>query len=589
MFTIVTLLLAFDLVYIAFWGTEFDQTPPLGRSLQIWGLHLLLALPLTAVAAAVSRFGRRLPRPERATGGLFAATGIGLATWIEATHHYVGWKAALLLGGLVGLVVLGLALVLRTRFRARDFPGAVAVLAVSLFAVEMSVERSERSEAGHPVARPTSDLPHVFFLVVDTLRSDHLSSYGYTLPTTPFLDRIARRSTVFSRNYSGCPSTSPSTAALLGSPFPYTIDFVANGRQALRTMLPTFMGTTGYLTAGFSANPWVSRGNGFGRGFRHFRTMQFFDKEFALTHAIWNVGGRFGFEAPDFLSGDLLNTEVVGWLGGVGRKQPLFCYVHYMGPHYPYTPAPEYLALARGDARLGHRYPPGLARGSAPFEKGGQAEEEVRAAVLELYDLEIVQWDRALGRLWNHLEANGWLENSVVILTSDHGEAFQDREMWGHGNSLYPEVLRVPLVVYRSWDRTSRRVESPVSNTRVMQLVKTIVEAPPEIRRTIAPEAHLTFEGGLVFSQHSYGDGSHRGASVIDGDSRCVVMLKDDESVAETFDLETDPGEHRSVPDSRPDLETLARTLLPSVSDVVPATEIDETRRELLESLGYLE
>jgi len=412
--------------------------------------------------------------------------------------------------------------------------------------------------------------PNVLFILVDTLRRDHVTSYGYRRNTTPEIQsRLALPGAVVEEAYSQAPWTLPSVVSFLTGRQPGELlssDMASFGIPKEVEPLAESMGRLGYQTAGFVANPTLHTGAGFDRGFRTWFAPPA-DIKWMMKHA------------------DDLNARAVPWLKA-SQDRPFFAYVHYIDPHDPYTnPDVE---------RLGGRSPflPGY---SGPVDGGwihgiytGQIQlpdpvqdiPHIRA----LYDSEVSYVDRHIGELLSALDPEV-LANTLIVLTSDHGEELYDHGGWKHGQSLYEEQIHVPLIF--RWDghiQPGTRVKGTV---RLMDLVPTLAEAvgmkaDPEWDGVSLLPA-LTGKGDVprkpAFAQH-LSSGPLRAAAVLNGRKLMLYNARepfqpngpleanlyrvDQERFKrmELYDLTRDPEERRNL---LPGDEGMAAELAPAI------------------------
>ena len=136
------------------------------------------------------------------------------------------------------------------------------------------------------------------------------------------------------------PTTTPSTAAILGTPFPFIADYPENRMQPEGLILARDLQEQGFQTLAVSANPFISPSMGFDHGFSRFANLRFPDKDFAVTHLLWVAGERLGLPLPDMLRAGRVNPRVQAWLDSLDPGRPNFGYLHYMDPHNPYDPPP---------------------------------------------------------------------------------------------------------------------------------------------------------------------------------------------------------------------------------------------------------
>lgn len=272
--------------------------------------------------------------------------------------------------------------------------------------------------------RPPPDL-NVVFLVVDSLRADHLGLYGYAAPTTPFLDKLGEDSVVFERAYAPSSYTSQSVAALLTGRLPTSGGAIglleAAPSEEAATLGRVFRGG-GFRTAIVSNQP-LLKARGFTRGFE--------DIQVSDLNAAWT--------AED------VTRRALRFVDDYPGEQ-FFLFAHYLEPHQPYSPPQPF----------GERF--GATAGSttadidaltAEVEAGialDPQDPRVRQLVAN-YDGEIAYVDSAIGELVEGLESRGVLDRTLIIVTGSQGEEFLEHNYLGHAWTLHEEVLRVPLLV----------------------------------------------------------------------------------------------------------------------------------------------
>ncbi|HYO15505.1 MAG TPA: sulfatase [Thermoanaerobaculia bacterium] len=403
------------------------------------------------------------------------------------------------------------------------------------------------------------DRPNILLIVVDTLRFDHLTPYGYRRDTSPHIERLlAQSGTVVEEAYAQAPWTLPSVISFLTSRSPGEIlgdDSKAYGLPPGVETLAGVMADLGYETGGFFANRTLHEGNGFARGFK-----TFFSPPKSNTSVTFPDGGD-------------LNARVLPWLEA-HRNAPFFLYVHYMDPHDPYVNPeiaggrspyfPEYKGKLDGtDVH-------GINMGQIALEN---PKEDV-AQITALYDSEIRYVDRFIGELIDSLPPRV-LANTLIVLTADHGEELYDHGGWKHGFSLYEDQIHVPFLA--RWDGripAGRRISGTV---RLLDLAPTLVKAaggkvPPSWQGIDLMPA-LTGAADLprrpAFAQHMM-TGPLRAAAVLD--RRKLILFNDQTPFApanryderfwtldlgrmqrvELYDLAKDPRERSNQVAARP-------------------------------------
>ena len=334
----------------------------------------------------------------------------------------------------------------------------------------------------------------VLLITADTLRADHLGSYGAVDVATPNLDALAARGVRFEDVLSVSNTTSPAHASLFSGVYPKDHGVTTNRLvlpETVRTLAEAFA-ELGRVAIGSSGARHMNADiSGFGQGFDvflHTPPTFFVDAESGAIQA------REGYRYADRIHAELFDV-----LDDVG-EQPFFAWLHYYDPHTPYAPGSSWreardLAPAEeGDADaldqlVDRRLTIDPDFGAFPSRKGGRFElsraqqrrrltdefpvldfldsERDVEAVRELYRAEIEELDRDLGQLFARLEAAGRLEDTVIVFTADHGESLGEREIWFDHMGLYENTLRIPLVFAGPGLPSGRVATAPVSSIDV--------------------------------------------------------------------------------------------------------------------------
>ena len=417
---------------------------------------------------------------------------------------------------------------------------------------------------------PKTERPNVLFIVVDTLRRDRVTAYGYRRNTTPEIQgRLALPGAVVEEAYSQAPWTLPSVVSFLTGRQPGELlssDMASFGIPPEIEPLAERMGRLGYQTAGFVANPTLHTGAGFDRGFRTWFAPPA-DIKWMLKHA------------------DDLNARAVPWLKA-SQDRPFFAWVHYIDPHDPYTnPDIErlggrspFLPDYRGTVDGGWIH--GIYTGNLQLPDPVRDVPQIRA----LYDSEVSYVDRHIGELLATLDPEV-LANTLIVLTSDHGEELYDHGGWKHGQSLYEEQIHVPLIF--RWDGRIRPGTRVKGTVRLVDILPTLaaavgMKADPEWDGVNLLPA-LTGEGTVprkaAFAQH-LSSGPLRAAAVLNG--RKLMLYNGSEPFQpagpveshlhginqarfrrmELYDLARDPEERRNL---LPGDEEAAAALAPAI------------------------
>jgi len=316
------------------------------------------------------------------------------------------------------------------------------------------------------------DRPNVLLISIDSLRADHLGCYGYARATSPALDRLARDGALFQNHCASTSWTLPSHAALFTS-LPDGIHGCTDSDRALDGSAPTlaerFRGA-GYATAGFFSGPFLHPVFGFGRGFQSYEDCTSYG---ALTNEIapetFNGDGRLDRAAHSDVTGPRIFAALERWFTG-RPKRPFFLFVHLWDVHYDYIPPPPF------DKEFDPDYT-GAFTGVDFFWNSqvnpGMDPRDLQHLVA-LYDGEIAWTDTFVGKIRELLETRGLLDDTVVAVTSDHGDEFFEHGQKTHRRSLYDEVTHVPLVL-----RFPRRVRAGTTlraQTRSIDVGPTLLE-----------------------------------------------------------------------------------------------------------------
>jgi len=359
----------------------------------------------------------------------------------------------------------------------------------------MAAEPLYESDPSAPA--PSAPRPNLVLVSWDTVRADVLDLWGGHGAPTPRLDALAARSLVFDDAVAHAPITGPSHATMLTGLHPPTHGLRSNGDTAVSPealTLPELLDRAGYRTGGFvSAYP-VKGKFGFHRGFQRF------DDRFAKTplYRLEQLGARnfwwlalLGPLMPDEPENTIpapeVNARAVAWLDEIeaaGDDRPFFLFVHYYDAHGPYEPAPEWLARAEELAAEAH--PKAVDPDS---EKG-----------MLRYRAEISQLDADFGVLLDRLEqADPGLRNTLVVVTSDHGECFGEGGIrYNHVPSLYEATQHVPLVVHLPGDEGAGR--------RIAETVTHVDLFPTFLAAAGVPDPTASLPGAGVPLQLALGD-----------------------------------------------------------------------------------
>jgi len=384
--------------------------------------------------------------------------------------------------------------------------------------------------------------PNILLIVIDTLRADRLSAYGESRDLTPFLDSLAARGAIFQNTYAPSSWTNPSIASLFTSRYQsqHHIESFAAVLADDETTLAEVLREAGYATGAFSANYLIDAQHGYGQGFDTYRV-------FAEPDVDPDGRRRWGKARAE-----RLQAESAVWLDRLTATKPaapVFLYLHYMEPHNPYNPEAEHLDRVLAGRPAADRE---LINRRMLAANVGTFSDALLQGVKDYYDAEVMSLDAKLRELFDSLQRRGFLDNAVVVITADHGEELREHGHVGHGQTLFQEVIRVPLIVLAPRRHESRVVASLVS---LLDVAPTLLElagvgpAPPSfVGQSLAPliagaDAGRDFAFSELLQDPSERLTPHERAVV----GTAAKMITGAAGGRSFFDLGVDPGE--TIPD----------------------------------------
>jgi arylsulfatase A-like enzyme len=447
----------------------------------LWDLLLFLAVAavLIVVARAVTRLGPKLPLDALV---LYVCCFLLCFDWLTLTGRLRLYAVVPLSIGLAGFALRWYSSHSSTswKFACNSIPWLVAA---TVFLGMGTYGRAWLSQyiAIASLPAPAPDSPSVLVVVLDTVRSDHLSSYGYDRATSPFLDRFAQEGALFENAYSTSSWTLPAHASLLTGLLPHEHGATTSELDESSPMISEAVLARGYRTAAFSANlDWFTRAQGFSRGF-----IQFADLFQSLGDAVgrtvygrmWDeyVAERWGIPSlrGRVLAADI-NRAALRWLDKGPSSAPFFLVLNYFDAHGPYTPPPPYRQKFSVNPNPG-----GLLHDVALRRRPQLTQAQLQGEI-DAYDGAIAYLDRQFQELIGELGRRGVEDNTIVIVTSDHGESFGEHGLFTHRTALYRELVHVPLIVrWPGHVPSDTRVDVPVSITDIPATLRDLLDIPP--------------------------------------------------------------------------------------------------------------
>lgn len=413
--------------------------------------------------------------------------------------------------------------------------------------------------------------PDVILVSLDTLRADHLGSYGYHRPTSPHLDRLAASGYRFEHAVSQSPWTRPSHRSLFSGQYPLTF----GGERTIP--LASTLWKAGWRTGAITGGGQVSHQFGFHRGFESYR----------VSYWVRRL------------------DEVTRWLDAArGRRN--FLFLHTFEIHDPYDH--DYFARDLPSGRV----EPGVT--IRDWQGRAELTAEEREYVEALYDSGIRYTDEQIGRLFAALDERGILERAIVIVTSDHGEQFWEHGSWVHGSTVYDHQLLVPLVIHLPESLRRELHGDANAGGRVISRQVRLIDLYPTLMDLLGLEPLPGFQGRslrphlagreteepLAFAEHT---NIRRESKALRSPRLKLIysyhknpQRQDKEEAYELYDLRDDPGERNDLSGREPEVVEVMRRRLQRIlrlrhgadfEDQVPDGIDPELRREL-EALGYV-
>lgn len=444
----------------------------------------------------------------------------------------------------------------------------------------------------HAIHEAVSTAPYrksgtdVILVVLDTLRADHLSQYGYALETSPGLAKFASVATQFEQAWAPASWTLPSTTTILTGQHP-----LRHGMRHPGDILPAEAVTlaerlrdAGWHTAGFSHNVSIAPRHGMNAGFDHFAI---------------NTGKVLGYPHARKLL-----VEANTWLADQ-PSEPTFMYLQPMNCHGPYkVPEARKATLLGYEPSQGFHYYKGM-MGKILVEKDISARQKVSpryvSSAKEQYDTAIRYETDEIGKWFDELQAKDRFDDALIIVTADHGEEFFEHGGFSHGYSLHSEVLHIPLFIKLPGQKTAAKLRENVSLADIFPTVLDVAGLPagtapadgrslmPLLRGESLPAVPLIFE--VDWQRRFVGQ-----AILTDGWKFLRIEQSYDgvRDAVRLYQLGGDAGETTDVADQNPErVVSLAAQLDEQrhqlTSGIIPESRISTDDQKQLEALGYLE
>ncbi len=470
----------------------------------------------------------------------------------------------------------------------RSFDKALIVVAILIASCRPS---TDTDITRLPSDSRSADWPHyrnLVLVVIDTLRADRLPSYGYERNTAPYLARLAAEGLQL-EGYASSSWTRPSVATLLTGLAPQRHQAIGRTDRLAETLpyLPEHLDANGYTTIGVVANVNVGRKWGFGRGFDTFEQLGLGRNKVDArrVNSVTLDAVDQTLVAPSD-SADSAGPSDPSDPSGDDESSPYLLYVHYVDPHDPYEPPEAFGANPSPRAEDREIQPRRLER------SGRKPTAEIIQRLNDLYDGEVLDVDRAIAALVAELDTRGLLDDTLIVVTSDHGEEFGDHGGLLHGQTLYEEQVRVPLIFWSSTQSPAplgKALAQPFFHVDLPSVLLALLELPGlDADRTVQPPDRDTSVPGFF---HLDLDG-HAALAIRRDSEKLIHSMRMPHN--RLYDLDADPLE-RSYESSGARIEELLELVIGhhngngSGTSSQTTEALDPETRRALENMGYID
>ena len=398
-------------------------------------------------------------------------------------------------------------------------------------------------------------MKNIILLTIDTLRKDALGIYDKESDLTPFLDSLSNHATIFTGFHSSGPYTQASFPGILTSS--YYLEYGKTKKlSANRLLISEALQKVNITTAAFHSNPYLSDFFGWNRGWDIF-----YD----------SMQDEVSDMIP-YVRGDQINKRVGSWLKRYiqsSNQKPFFLWTHYMDVHEPYIPKKEYLQLVDPSISLTEQEMFDLFKNT--LLKRDISDSKKVNLLHNLYRASVRETDEYVKEFFNILKQNQVLENSVIMITTDHGDEFSEHQGLSHDGKFYAELIDSPLLIIDFQKQKKELCHNLVSNLGIAPTILHLFGLPPEERfegYSLLPVDQYPQRG--VYGEAIGKTGNHEKPTDLPvycyrEDDVKIIYYQDGESW-EIYDLEKDPEEKSNIIDSHPRKDELKEKLLPRIN-----------------------
>jgi len=499
-------------------------------------------------------------------------------------------------------------------------------LATAFIGPDKAVEpASNAKNTANSAENENSRPPNLFLIVLDTVRKDHLSLYGYQRDTSPFLKELAKESLVFTNFKSSAPWTLPAHASLFTGLYPH--EHHANfGQESGRfsplevsfTTLAEILKKRGYATGGISANfAYVNQHCGLGQGFDYFSSdsssFYILFLKMDLMRIIFNTGlaarvlGNISRKGPadfyyeyyrPYINGEEVNRRARKWTRENCQEGPCFLFLNYMEAHPPYMTPKKYRKSFGGNfGKISYWGIPSYnwymsaedTKGVWDFKSGIPAADS--RMLNSLYDEEIRYLDDCVRDLLEAIRKDHLYENSLIVILSDHGEAFGEKGLLSHGGSVYEFEMAVPLIIITPFAKTTG-INNEISN--MIELYPYILNCLNEQKCGASISNGSKYYLGMRPSQEMPNNKAFNNNDILAIWDKDVKVIIEEKKVIGVYDYVKDPEEainlgEKGVKDGAEVMKIYDEVLPRRVAGRESAAKpISAKERKELKALGYI-
>lgn len=389
--------------------------------------------------------------------------------WLCIYRYWEPFQSMPFLGISIGILILLFTITLFHRIGqkmgiARSLTTLMTLVVLSPLMTLVATKDSKVSAEGFK--ETAHQIKHVILITVDTLRADVLSSYNHQGASTPHIDQLAKDGILFTYAISAAPWTLPAVASIMTGLSP-SVHMMRRQESRLPDSLPTlaeYMRDAGYFTAAIGYNHFLTSKHNISQGFLEYN---FFPKP--------SIGSSFGArllqrlfpnQVPLKPSTHDLTKLAIQWLEANYEKDS-FLWIHYYDPHLPYTPPADHLPTMEPPPAIGTKFSRLEAIRTGLFVPSLTERKWIKA----LYEAEVRYVDDNIRELLDTLKRLNIYNESLIILTSDHGEEFWEHGGYEHGHTLYNELLWVPLIIKLPQSASKGQISTAVSTQSIMPTV----------------------------------------------------------------------------------------------------------------------